>query len=110
VYLIKELYGSLYCTDASNGDILYELSEPVVLFSLDGLFTLHRIGNKDSVTAYYDKIRERAKGTDLVDDYVLADLPKDVEILNRVYNNSGYLSTLFKGFTLEGLIKEGVDL
>jgi hypothetical protein len=110
MYVVKELYGSLYCTDASNGEILYELEEPAVLFSLDKYFTLHRIGNKDSVSAYYDKIRERAKGTDLVDDYVLADLPKDLVELNKVYNNSGYLRTLFKDLIVEDFtIPEGVE-
>lgn len=27
---------------------------------------------------------------------MLADLPKDVDVLNRVYNNSGYLNVLFR--------------
>jgi hypothetical protein len=99
MYEIKELHGSLYCTDASNGDILYELNEPAVLFSLDEYLTLHKIGDKESVSAYYDKILAKAKTAghpDLLEDYVLADLPKDVEILNKVYNNSMYLKTLFK--------------
>jgi hypothetical protein len=99
MYEIKELHGSLYCTDSSNGDILYELNEPAVLFSLDEYFTLHKVGDKEAVSAYYNKILAKAKAgncLDLLEDYVLADLPKDVEVLNRVYNNSMYLKTLFK--------------
>lgn len=99
MYEIKEMYGSIYCADESSGEILYEITEPAVLFSATPTPVVLKLGNKDKLESIYSKRLSDARAAgceDLVADYVLADLPKDVDVLNRVYNNSGYLNVLFR--------------
>lgn len=109
MYEIIERYGSIYCTEKYSGEILYELNEPAVIFSvMDKTYCIHRLGNKDKLNKHYEKMVERVRGTgaeDLLSEYFLADLPKDVEILNKVYNNSTYLGVLFKEQKLDSLAR-----
>lgn len=101
MYTIIEKYGSVYCTDSSNGDILYELTEPAVMFlyTEGSMPVISRLGNKEVVMEEYNSRTEKAKKAGLLDmlsEYYVMDLPLDVEILNKVYNNTGYLMTLLK--------------
>lgn len=98
MYEIKEYMGSIYCFDVYSGEVLYDLSEPAVLFSADEFFTVHTIGNRENVLQAYNKRLDRLKGTGLEKYLILADLPKDLDILNKVYNNSMYVRTLFKDY------------
>lgn len=53
MYEIKEMYGSIYCADASSGEILYEITEPAVLFSATPTPVVLKLGNKDKLESIY---------------------------------------------------------
>lgn len=99
LYSVYEYYGSIYVKDVDSNDILYELTQPAIIFmganDPDGLLVTVKIGNKDKVLAHYNKIIEKAKLVpDLLEEYTYADLPLDVDILNKLYNNANFLKTL----------------
>ncbi|MNV55395.1 hypothetical protein D3C71_1476250 [compost metagenome] len=99
MFKIKEMYGSIFCTDSSSGDILYELTHPAVLFMGDlfdpnMMITIVRLGNKEDVDSFYVKRVEKATAAGLesmLEEYFMADLPLDAEILDKIYNNTGFL-------------------
>jgi hypothetical protein len=85
--------------DSKSNDILCELTEPAVLFLVDEYngklgVTICKLGNKDKVQAHYDKLSAKSKGLGLIEDYRLANLPLDVDILNKVWNNGNILISL----------------
>jgi hypothetical protein len=87
--------GLLFCTDSETGEYLYELEKPSVIFILDRHLTVVRLGDKSDLEYYYEKLLVESADSVSGNKYVLADLPSDVEELNRLYNNSGYLPLLF---------------
>ena len=92
----KEKMGSLYCMN--EGDvILYEVTEPSVLFSKT-LYTMHKIGNKQHVMHYYEECMEKCRkaASDLYEDWYVMDLPKDAELLNNILHRTGYMETFLK--------------
>jgi hypothetical protein len=96
----EEKHGSIYCMD-DTGNILYEMTEPAILFCKIS-FTKYMLGNREDVDKYYNSQMEKAKGTDLLDNHVMADIPLDVEILNKLINISGYARVLFNNVDLSG--------
>jgi hypothetical protein len=99
MYTVYEYCGSVYVKELSSGDILYELTEPAVLFmggddTSDSILVV-KLGNKDKVKAIYDKRCEKAKLVPgLIDEYTYADLPLDVDLLNKIYNNGNALKSV----------------
>lgn len=102
MFKIEEKYGSIYCKDADSGNILYEIEEPTVYFSWNSELEdicVHRLGDKKFVKKKYDEdVRKYIDAglSDVIEDMYLCDLPKDVEILQRVYDNNRSLMILFK--------------
>jgi hypothetical protein len=93
----KEKMGSIYLMDKSTEEIQYEVTEPVVLF--DGeVFTMLKIGNRESVVAYYEESVKKCqqRNSDLFESWILMDLPKDAEILDKILQNTGYLESFYK--------------
>ena len=98
MYTVYEYCGSVYVKDSKTGDILNELTEPAVLFlgsgDPDSCITVVRLGNKEDVKAVYDERAEQAKVVPgLIDEYTYAELPLDVDFLNKVYNNGNVLKS-----------------
>jgi ssDNA-specific exonuclease RecJ len=98
-----EKYGSIYCVDEDGGSPLYEVSEPAILFCTNMLVRI-QLGNREDIDNYFKKQVQKhlLKGSDMTDTWVLMDLPRDLELLNRLLNNSTYLEVYLKniGFPL----------
>ena len=92
----KEKMGSVYLMDEKD-EAIYEVTEPAVLFD-KVTFTVHKVGNKDVVQKYFDECIEKCKraGSDLYESWLLMDLPKDAEIMDKLLNNSGYMERFLK--------------
>ena len=104
MYKVIESYGSLYLTDESSGEILHELIKPAISFSYnDGSICARKIGNYDKVKADFDAIHEKLEKAGLMDmayEYLIMDLPKDIELLNKVYNNPQHLKRYLTEFNI----------
>lgn len=100
MYKIEELYGSIYCKDTDMGDVLYEIEEPAVFFSWSpeiGGICVHKLGDKSFVEKdYRNKVKKYTDAGISVNDLFLCDLPKDVEVLQSIYDNHNVLIKIFK--------------
>lgn len=98
MYLVEEYCGSLYLKDASTRGVITELTEPAVSFShYEGTFVLRRIGNKETVVSDYESLMSKAFAAgleEMAQEYFWMELPKDVALLNNLYNNASYLSVV----------------
>lgn len=97
----KEKMGSIYKMD-DKGNVAYEVTEPYVLFDRD-TFVMHNIGNKEQVEAYYQDalVKCRKHNVDLCERWILMDLPKNAEELDKILQNSGYMETFLKKYGIE---------
>lgn len=93
----EERYGSIYAVE--DGEILFEILEPAVFMDKDS-GVIFKIGDKGIVKETFETDCAKAAGTGLSDNWIWLDLPKDVDLLNKALNNTGYL--------LHYLKKEGV--
>ena len=87
-YLIRNAYGEVY----------NEVLEPTVVLDID-TGTLHKIGEYDDVESYYNELIEAYNSHgyfDQANSIALFSLPKDQEIIDNVYNNTGYVLTVYK--------------
>lgn len=100
MYKIEGIHGSIYCKDADMGDILYEIENPAVFFSWSpemGEICVHKLGDKSFVEKdYMNKVKKYTDARISVNDLYLCDLPKDVEILQNIYDNHNVLAKMFK--------------
>jgi len=79
-------------------DVLYVIGEEIaVLFSKDGILFKH--GSKASVEKYFVEVKQKAAGTDLVDDWMMFVGQLPVEELNKMISTSGYLPLYLKVYT-----------
>ncbi|PLS19016.1 hypothetical protein CVD28_01025 [Bacillus sp. M6-12] len=93
----KEKMGSIYLMDKDTEEIRYEVTEPAVLLDTT-FFALLKIGNRDIVMSYYEESIAKCKigQTDLFESWVVMDLPKDAEVLDKILNNVGYLESFYQ--------------
>jgi hypothetical protein len=93
----KEKMGSVYLMDKETEEIRYEVIEPAVLIDIN-MFTMLKIGNRDMVMKYYEDsiVKCNTNQSDLFEGWVVMDLPKDADILDKILNNVGYLETFYQ--------------
>lgn len=92
--LYREIDGSIYLVDRNV--IVEEITDPVVLFDGDTL-TVHKVGNRESVQDYISKVfKEPSVFPMTISSWRVIDLPKDVDILNKVVRHTGYIGHLLE--------------
>lgn len=96
----KEKMGSIFLMNEKE-EIQYEVTEPAMFFDKD-FFVLHKIGNKNDVMNYYEACIDKCKnsGTDLFASWVVMDLPKDADLLDKI----------LQGFDLESILKNDLQI
>ena len=94
----KEKYGSIYLMD-DNDTAIYELTNPAILFDSQS-FTLLKIGNKKMVEDYFNDSIAKCKkvNSDLFETWFLMDVHKDIEELNKLLQNTGYVEVFLKTY------------
>lgn len=81
-----------------KGEIFNTVEEPAAVFDRE-TGTLHKIGNRENIMAHFNVMTQayRAHGFhDMADDVTFMELPKDQEILDKVFQNSGYIKRLYE--------------
>ncbi|WP_242247667.1 hypothetical protein [Bacillus cereus group sp. BfR-BA-01328] len=107
MYEYAEKYGSIYLFD-ERGTVLFEMTEPAILFDRN-FFTCHKLGNKKDVEQYYEKCIEKCRvaNSNLYEDWMIMDLPKDVELFNKLLHTVDYVQVFLRNHNLMGLIGKG---
>jgi hypothetical protein len=82
----------------AQGQVYNRVENPEVIFDSE-TYTLIKIGERDKIKAYYDDMcrkYKRAGFFDEVSHLTYMDLPKDQDIVDKVFNITGYIQTLYK--------------
>ena len=85
-----------------QGKTFNTLTKPAVVFDKSS-GTLHKIGEYADMLNYFsisEGAYRKAGFTDIADDVTLMELPRDQEIIDKVFQNTGYLLTLYKNLNL----------
>jgi len=87
-------------------EILYHIKELAMVFSKDeeGMWTLHKIGEKETVQKWYDTVvaMYRVAGlADIANDMVMITGAFPVEELNRCLDTSGYIRIMCEKLGLD---------
>ncbi|PES55517.1 MULTISPECIES: hypothetical protein [Bacillus cereus group] len=106
MYEYAEKYGSIYLFD-KRGEVLFEMKEPAILFDRN-FFTRHQLGNKKDVEKYYEECIEKCRvaNSTLYEDWMIMDLPKDVELLNKLLHTIDYMQVFLRKEGLMELIEK----
>lgn len=79
-------------------NVYNKVTRPTVVFDKeDGV--LLKIGEYDTMRNYYDQIHgvyTQAGLHDIANELVLMELPKDQEIIDKVFNIAGYIKRVYK--------------
>ena len=77
--------------------VVYEVTEPAVLFDKEH-FVMHKLGNRENVMVYFDQCIEKCKkaNSTMYEEWMVMDLPKDADVMDRILNNTGYLERFIK--------------
>lgn len=95
----EERNGSLYLMEGN--EVIAEITDPVVLFDKD-TFTQHKIGNRETVQAYYDEVYNKSEeARELVSSWRVLDLPKDAELMNKFLGSIDYARVYLDGVEVE---------
>ena len=81
----------------SDEGVTYELTRPSVIFSKEN-YEVHRIGSRDILEEYYKSAVEQLKeiNSSLYEQWVIMDLPKSADIVNRVMHVKGYMRSFLE--------------
>lgn len=85
-----------------QGQTFSTLENPAVVFDKK-CGTLQKIGEYADMEDYFNVTQatyRKAGFPDIADDVTLMDLPRDQEIIDKVFQNTGYLLTLYKDLNL----------
>lgn len=66
--------------------------------------TLLKIGEYQVITTYFEKVQRvyrQAGQSEIADDILIMHLPPDQEIIDKVFNISGYIKTLYEEITFK---------
>ncbi|WCK57179.1 hypothetical protein PP175_28745 (plasmid) [Aneurinibacillus sp. Ricciae_BoGa-3] len=89
----KEKYGSIFLMEDESP--LEEITEPAILFDKHS-FTVYKMGNREMVKRYYESSIQKSLASRLYENWILMDLPKDAELLEKIAHNPGYLETFIR--------------
>lgn len=82
----------------SNGQKISEVNQPTAVFDQES-GSLHKIGEYKDVLEYYNKMVSQYTNngfSQIAEDIVLFELPKDQETVDKVFQTTGYIQTLYQ--------------
>lgn len=85
-----------------KGEVFNTVTHPAVVFDKQ-CGTLQKIGEYADMETYFNVTQaayRKAGFPDVADDVTLMDLPRDQDIIDKVFQNTGYLLTLYKNLNL----------
>lgn len=86
-----------------DGHVFNSVENPAVVFDKN-CGTLLKIGEREVMDAYFDKIQSRYRAggfPEMADDITLIDLPRDQEVIDRVFQTIDYVGVLYKNMLKE---------
>lgn len=85
------------------GKVFNKVNTPAVVFDKEsGVY--HKVGEYDILKDYYDLAVKayRTQGfPEMARNLVLLELPKDQEVIDKVFQNSGYIKTYYENEVLD---------
>lgn len=86
-----------------SGEIYNKTNNPAVVFDKEsGVY--HKIGGYNSMKSYYEVARTAYEANgfqEMADNLILLELPKDQEIVDKVFQITGFLKTFYESEVLD---------
>lgn len=80
-----------------KGQIFNTVEEPAAVFDKES-GTLHKIGDRENILSHFEVMTQayRVHGFhDIADDITFMELPKNQEVIDKVFQNTGYIKRLY---------------